>query len=81
MLKKYKFALILIFAILLNAYVFMVFLPNAQTKQEEEKNIEQTLMKLEDSINKLNATVENQTQLLENLQMQRAIDNLLLTIE
>jgi hypothetical protein len=59
----------------------MVFLPNAQTKQEEEKNIEQTLMKLEDSINKLNAAVENQTQLLENLQMQRAINDLLLTIE
>jgi predicted PurR-regulated permease PerM len=79
-LKKYKFGLVLVIAVLLNIFVFFWFIPNTQ-KNTEQFDIETTLKKIEQNLVELNEKVDKQNQILENLQMQKAINDLLLTIE
>jgi lipopolysaccharide export LptBFGC system permease protein LptF len=88
--KKYKSFLVLIFAAgLLNIFVFFWYLPNLENKAEytedqieqEKFDIEATLKNIEQSLIELNTRVENQQKILENLRLQQAIDDVLLTIE
>ena len=90
MLKKYKSFLVLIFiAVLLNIFVFFWYLPNLENKveytedqiEQEKFDIEATLKNIEQSLIELNIRVENQQKILENLRLQQAIDDVLLTIE
>lgn len=74
MLKKYKFGIVLTIAILLNIFVFFWFLPNAQKKQVEEDNLVQSLQNIEEKLDEINAKVDY-------LQMQKAINDLLITLE
>ena len=74
MLKKFKFGIVLTVAILLNIFVFFYFLPNAQKKQEEQNTIQQSLQDIEQKLDEINAKVDY-------LHMQKAINDLLLTIE
>lgn len=74
MIKKYKFGLVLIIAILLNAFVFFWFLPNAQKRQVEEDNLVKSLQNIEEKLDEINAKVDY-------LQMQKAINDLLITLE
>jgi len=73
-LKKYKFGIVLTIAILLNIFVFFWFLPNAQKKQVEEDNLVQSLQNIEEKLDEINAKVDY-------LQMQKAINDLLITLE
>ena len=79
MLKKHKFILVFLFAVLLNIFVFFYFLPNS--KNTDKFDLEITLKNIEQNLIDLNALLDKQNEILEHLQMQRAIDNLLLTIE
>ena len=79
MLKKYKIVLVLIFAVFLNIIVLMWITPNSV--EPEEFDIQTTLKKIEHDLNMLNTKMDDQKVILENIQIQRAINDLLLTIE
>lgn len=78
MLRKYKFILVFILALILNILVLVWIVPD---KKEQEFDIEKTLRNIEQNLIDLNRKVDDQRVVLENLQLQKAINELLITIE